>query len=111
MLCSEQFKRNYYLIMEKTKRDIIVGVKYSGYGVLNEYGEWTFIPAQVGSRQGRKKFVCGDSDYTIYTTNRKIIVHASIERGVKVSVIKSLIRIVDKLLLAFKEYDFRRILS
>ena len=94
---------------EKTKRDIEVGVKYSGYGVLNEFGEWTFIPSQVGSRKGRKKFVCGDSQYTIYTTKSKVIVHFTVDRGERMSILNVFLKIVDRLLTAFKNYDFRRI--
>lgn len=96
--------------MEKTRKDIQVGVKYSGYGVLNEFGEWTFIPSQVGSRKGRKKFVCGDNDYTIYTTNKKVIVHMTFSRNERLTLLKEFLKIIDRLLAAFKSYDFRRIL-
>lgn len=97
--------------MEKTRRDIQIGVKYSGYGVLNEFGEWTFIPSQVGSRKGRKKFVCGDNDYTIYTTKKKVIVHLTLERNERFALLKQFLKLCDMLLAAFKNYDFRRILS
>lgn len=96
--------------MEKTRKDIQVGVKYSGYGVLNEFGEWTFIPSQVGSRKGRKKFVCGDNDYTIYTTNKKVIVHMTFSRNERLALLKEFLKIIDRLLAAFKSYDFRCIL-
>lgn len=91
--------------------DVQVGVKYSGYGVLNEFGEWNFIPSQVGSRKGRKKFVCGDNDYTIYTTKKKVLVHVTFERGDRMAILQSFLKIVDRLLAAFKDYDFRHILS
>ena len=96
--------------MEKTRKDIQVGVKYSGYGVLNEFGEWTFIPSQVGSRKGRKRFVCGDNDYTIYTTNKKVIVHMTFSRNERLALLKEFLKIIDRLLAAFKSYDFRCIL-
>lgn len=89
---------------------IEVGVKYTGYGVLNEFGEWTFIPSQVGSRKGRKKFVCGDENYTIYTTNNKVILHVSLERAERMPLISAFCKLVDRILTAFKDYDFRRIL-
>lgn len=91
--------------------DVQVGVKYSGYGVLNEFGEWNFIPSQVGSRKGRKKFVCGDNDYTIYTTNKKVLVHISFEKGDRMTILQNFLKITDRLLRAFKDYDFRHILS
>lgn len=97
--------------MEKTRRDIQVGVKYAGYGVLNEFGEWTFVPSQVGSRKGRKKFVCGDNDYTIYTTKKKVIVHMTFSRNERLTLLKEFLKIIDRLLAAFKSYDFRCVLS
>lgn len=96
--------------MTKIRRDIEVGVKYSGYGVLNEFGEWTFIPSQVGSRAGKKKFVCGDNDYTVYSTAKKIIIHATISRGERFPIIQAFLKIVDRLLSVLKDYDFRCIL-
>lgn len=96
--------------MGKQRMDVQIGVKYSGYGVLNEFGEWNFIPSQVGSRKGRKKFVCGDNDYTVYTTNKKVLVHMSLERADRFGVIKCFLKIVDRLLNTFREYDFGRVL-
>lgn len=95
---------------QKSRLNIVTGVKYSGYGVLNEYGEWTFTPSQVGSRKGRKKFVCGDTDYTVYTTNKKVLVHISIDRADRIGLIKIFLKFVDRLLNVFKDYDFRPIL-
>lgn len=97
--------------MEKSRLKIETGVKYSGYGVLNEFGEWTFTPSQVGSRKGRKKFVCGDNDYTVYTTNKKVIIHLSMDRADRYGLINIFLKFVDKLLNVFKDYDFRCILS
>ena len=110
MSCCKSAESNDYVDMEKTRRDIQVGVKYSGYGVLNEFGEWTFIPSQVGSRKGRKKFVCGDNDYTVYTTNKKVLIHVSLDRDERFALVKGFLRIIDRLLTAFKDYDFRRVL-
>ena len=33
------------------------GVKYAGYGILNEFREFQFVPAQKGANQGRMKCV------------------------------------------------------
>lgn len=93
--------------MSKQQMEIAVGQKYAGYGVLNEYGEWTFIPSQVGSRQGQKKFVVGGNEYTIYSTKKKVIVHLTLDRGEKMSILKKLASLVEILMLHFKDYDFR----
>ena len=91
----------------KKPMEIVAGVKYSGYGTLNEFGEWHFTPSQVGRRQGQKSFVVGDKDFTIYTTKKKVIVHLTIERCERMTLITKFCRIVDKLLGNFKDYDFR----
>lgn len=92
------------------RTEIKVGVPYKGSGVLNEYGQWMFTPAQVGSREGQKKLVVQEKNYTIYTTNKKVIVHLSIDRDDKFGILGVFLKMVDKLLINFKEYDFRRIL-
>lgn len=97
--------------MKKTRREIEVGVKYSGYGVLNEFGEWSFIPSQVGSRAGRKKFVCGGENYSIYSTTKKVIIHCTLERGETIKLVQQWLKICDNLLLAIRHYDFGRLFS
>lgn len=91
--------------------EIKVGVPYKGSGVLNDYGQWMFTPSQVGSREGRKKFVTGGENYTIHTTNKKVIIYISLDRGDKMSLLGAFMRLADKLLLHFKNYDFRPLLS
>ena len=91
--------------------EIKVGVPYKGSGVLNNFGQWTFTPSQVGSREGQKKFVTGGENYTLYTTNKKVIIHISLDRDNKMELLSAFMKLTDKLLLHFKNYDFRRILS
>ena len=66
--------------MPLQQMEIKVGVPYKGNGVLNEYGQWMFTPAQIGSREGQKNYVKGEGDYTIYTTKKKVIIHISFDR-------------------------------
>ena len=90
--------------------EIKVGVPYKGSGVLNNYGQWTFTPSQVGSREGQKSLVKQEENYTLYSTKKKVIIYITLERGEKMSLIAAFCKVVDKLLLNFKDYDFRRIL-
>lgn len=90
--------------------EIKVGVPYKGSGVLNNFGQWTFTPSQVGSREGQKSLVKQDTNYTLYSTKKKVIIHITLERGERMSLIAAFCKVVDKLLLNFKDYDFRRIL-
>ena len=90
--------------------EIKVGVPYKGSGVLNNFGQWTFTPSQVGSREGQKSLVKQEENYTLYSTKKKVIIYITLERGEKMSLIAAFCKVVDKLLLNFKDYDFRRIL-
>lgn len=90
--------------------EIKVGVPYKGSGVLNNYGQWTFTPSQVGSREGQKSLVKQEENYTLYSTKKKVVIYITLERGEKMSLIAAFCKVVDKLLLNFKDYDFRRIL-
>lgn len=90
--------------------EIKVGVPYKGHGVLNNYGQWTFTPSQVGSREGQKSLVKQEENYTLYSTKKKVVIYITLERGEKMSLIAAFCKVVDKLLLNFKDYDFRRIL-
>lgn len=91
--------------------EIKVGVAYKGSGVLNEYGQWMFTPSQVGSRIGQKSLVTQDSNYALYSTKKKVVIYISLDRAEKMSLIATFCKVVDKLLLNLKDYDFRRILS
>ena len=90
--------------------EIKVGVPYKGSGVLNNFGQWTFTPSQVGSREGQKSLVKQDANYTLYSTKKKVVIYITLERDERMPLIAAFCKVVDKLLLNFKDYDFRRIL-
>lgn len=90
--------------------EIKVGVPYKGSGVLNSYGQWSFTPSQVGSREGQKMLVKQDANYTLYSTKKKVVIYITLERDERMPLIAAFCKVVDKLLLNFKDYDFRRIL-
>ena len=91
--------------------ELKVGVPYRGTGVVNDYGQWMFTPSQVGSREGQKKFVVGEENYTIHTTKNKVIIHITLDRDDKMRLICTFVKLTERLLLHFKNYDFRRLLS
>ena len=97
--------------MPLQKMEIKVGVPYRGTGVVNDYGQWMFTPSQVGSREGQKKFVVGEENYTIHTTKKKVIIHITLDRDERMNLISAWVKLTDRLLLHFKNYDFRRLLS
>lgn len=93
--------------MAKQVKQIEVGVKYKGYGFLNEYGEWTFVPEETGSRAGQKKLLSEGDGYSVYTTSKKLIVHLSVcKSGNKLEMIKAFFNMCNRLIQILKEYDF-----
>lgn len=48
------------------KKDMEVGKRYKGYGVLNEYGQFEFTPCKKIDDSSRMKIVKSGADYTIY---------------------------------------------
>lgn len=89
----------------KQKLEMPIGVKVPGYGILNEYGEFEFLPSQVGSRKGQTKLIKEDVDYTLSSTKNYLIVHMRIARGNVMTIMKSYLRIVDKVLSVMREYE------
>lgn len=90
----------------KSTKELKPGVKYPGYGFINDYGEFQFQPSEVGSRQGQRKLLKGDADFTVYTTNNLLILHCSIERKLpRMGRIQKMMQIIDKFLNILKDYD------
>lgn len=56
------------------------GVRYPGYGWINEFGEMQFTPQQVGANKGKKRLLCEGTGYTIYLTDKLVILHMSVNR-------------------------------
>lgn len=83
-----------------------VGQKVRGYGLLNEYGEFEFIPEQTGVRQGQVKLLKEGANYTVSTTKNFIIVHMRLEKLSGMNLIVSLMKTVNELVLNLKNYEF-----
>ena len=93
--------------MAKQVRNLVPGQKYRGYGILNDFGEFEFVPEETGSRKGRVKQVTQGNGYTISMTNKSIMVHINIDRkGTTLSRYKDLMSKVSEVLERIKEYDF-----
>ena len=83
-----------------------VGVKVRGYGLLNEYGEFDFIPEQKGANAGRVNILCSQPEFTISTTKKRLIVHISVDRGKRsIETLKRYLQISDQVFLKLQEYD------
>lgn len=92
--------------MKKQRLNLEAGVKYRGYGYLNEFGEFEFTPEQTGSRQGRRKLIKEGDGYTIAETSNSRIVHITLSKEPKgFELIKSFMVIVNTIVAVFREYE------
>ena len=91
----------------KQKKDLTPGIRYRGYGFINEYGEFQFEPEDTGSRQGQTKFVVQNEDFTVAETAKYVLVRAKVEKaGTSVDRLKKFLKIFNELISIFRDYDF-----
>lgn len=91
----------------KTKRDLTPGVKYRGYGFVNEFGEFTFEPEETGSRAGQMKLVLVKNGFSIIESKKYILVRLKIDKGESSKDrLKQLFKHFNELITVFREYDF-----
>lgn len=88
----------------KLKKDFPVGQKVKGYGLLNEYGEFEFVPEQTGSRKGQTKVIKSGEDYTLSSTKNSVIVHINIKKDRSLAMIKRLTIILSQLITDLRDY-------
>ena len=88
------------------KMTIPVGQKVRGYGLLNEFGEFDFIPEQTGIRQGQQKLVKQGDDYTLTTTKKFIILHVRLNLNNGLALMKDFMRVVNNVITDFQTYEF-----
>lgn len=91
--------------MIRKKLDLQAGVKYRGYGIINEYGEFEFIPEATGSRKGVQRIVKQGEGYSVSTTKERIIIHMNLPKVGRVSLLKSFLKQVDNVLSIFRTYE------
>lgn len=89
------------------KMEFAVGQKIRGYGLLNEFGEFDFIPEQTGIRQGETKLIKSTDEYTISETKKKVIIHVRIEKdhNNNLDLLKNYLTIMNKILLELRKYE------
>ena len=89
------------------KMDFPIGQKVRGYGIINEYGEFDFIPEQTGIKQGQTKLIKCDDEYTLSETKKLVVVHMRlIKSESKLAILKNYLRIFNKVLNCLRNYDF-----
>ena len=90
----------------KQVKDMQPGVKYPGYGFINEYGEFQFTPQETGSRKEQKKLVKEDENSSVYRTAKYIILHGKIERRLPMlDRIKAVIELMNNFINTLRNYE------
>lgn len=92
--------------MAKKKMELKAGIKYRGYALLNEFGEIDFIPEQTGAREGQIKLLCEGENYKVSTTEKKIIVHLTIEKCSGLELMRKLYNRIGEISTKLKDYEF-----
>ena len=69
--------------MPKKKLDMQPGVRYRGYGYLNEFGEFEFSPEQTGAHAGRVNLFKEKEDWKITTSKRYVFFSFKMQKGMK----------------------------
>lgn len=91
----------------KKKLNLEPGQKYRGYGILNEYGEFEFIPEETGSRLGQVKKLTSGDGYDVSTTKKYVIMHIKVKKSkTSLEMMRNLLRITDKLIEIVRTYEF-----
>lgn len=89
----------------KKKLEMEVGKKYRGYAVLNEYGEFDFMPEQTGARAGNIKQVKETQDYVLSTSKKKVLIHIRLERLSGLKLVQKLLTVMNEILTDLRTYE------
>lgn len=85
---------------------MVPGIKYRGYGVLNEFGEFEFIPENTGSRQGRKRLVKQGDNFSVSTTSNNLVIHMLVKRErERLKLVKEFMTVVNEVLMILRDYE------
>lgn len=91
----------------RTKKDLVPGKKYRGYGVMNEYGEFTFEPEETGANAGRQKQISSQDGVTVSHTKDNLLIHIKVPKcPEKYKLILTLMHKFNILTDIIKSYDF-----
>ena len=64
------------------KEEMVPGVKYRGYGMLNPFKEFVFQPEKTGSRAGREKILASwaEENVTLKETKNFLLISMKVAR-------------------------------
>jgi len=92
--------------MAKKKITDLIGVKIRGYGILNEYGEYTFIPEEKGAHADRMKILFVQESSSVKETKKHLLISLKVAKGKKMSEVATKIyEAVNAVIIKLKEYE------
>lgn len=91
----------------KTKKDLIPGKRYRGWGTLNEYGEFVFEPEETGSKAGVVKQILSRDDITLSHTSKYVLIRLKLMKtDQKSELIASLMKKYNEITSILLQYEF-----
>ena len=91
--------------MEKV--DIPIGKKVKGYGFRNEYGEFFFIPAQIGTRTDGMKLVKQGPNYQILECKKKVkVVIDAQKEETQLAFLKNFLDVFNDVISVLRQYEW-----
>lgn len=92
--------------MKKKRLELQAGVKYRGYGFINDFGEFEFTPEQTGSRMGKRKLIKEGENFTISETGALRIFHLTLPKGLSgLDLIKEFLNTMNKIVEILRDYE------
>lgn len=92
--------------MKIAKEQMEQGVKYPGYGFINEFNEFCFTPSEIGSRKEQKKLVKEGEDFSIYHTKNYIIFHGKIDRKLNLPLrVENILKLMNHFIEIVRNYE------
>ena len=92
--------------MPRKKIDLTPGVKYRGYGCINDFGEFEFVPEQTGSRKGQRRVMKMGNGYTVSETSNSILIHMNVQKNNdRFRVMREFLALSNTVLTILKDYE------
>ena len=92
--------------MTRKKIDLTPGVKYRGYGGINDFGEFEFVPEQTGSRKGQRRVMKMGNGYTVSETSNSILIHMNVQKNKdRFRVMREFLALSNTVLTILKDYE------
>lgn len=92
--------------MKKQKLELKAGIKYRGYGFINDFGEFEFTPEQTGSRMGKRRLIKEGENFTISETSAVRIFHLTLPKSLSgLDLIKEFLNTMNKIVEILRDYE------